>query len=332
MTLATVLEVVRSLTRARAEVWPPLRSPPRLSLAELDARFDAAGDVLRQFAGTTSAGAWPVLDRAQVAAELRDRIVDPALVHQRNTGLCGPASIVFELGRREPARLVQAVAELFDTGSWTPAPGRRIQADRDLRSRRLPHPGHRSDGSHGAQIAQVDWMLMATMREDENASEDVEDDHSTFGNAADGWETLSWPTEVKRWVHDILGLRADVDDCWAAGEHHALRAGDEAVRAGGVAILCLDSNALLDGGADDEENVFIDETRHERLGARAPKARVHAVDDGYLPDHYAVLAGPVDWTPGAFRLPLWCWGAEFTITGDPEGFFEYLYNVIIGRR
>lgn len=332
MTVRDVIEVAGPLRQVRRRAWPPLRTTPDVSLAELEARFGSAGRALRQLATGTSAGAWPVLGRAQVVAELQDRVVDPAMIQQRNTGLCGPASILFELGRRDPEALVMAAAQLFETGVWTTRSGRRIPADRDLRARRLPHPDHRDDGGHLPQIAQVDWMLMATMREDENASEDVEDDRGVFGNAADGWETLSWPTEVKRWIRDVLGLRGDVDDCWAAGEHHALRAGDEAVRAGGVAVLCLDSNALLDGGDDDEEDVFFQRVRHDSPGRRTADGRRHAADDGYLPDHYAVLVEPIDWTPGAFTLPLWCWGSEITVTGDPEDFFEYLYSVIIGRR
>lgn len=331
MTLREVMEISGPLRGVRRRAWPPLRTGHEISLAELEGRFGPAGRALRRFADGTSPGAWPSLAREQIVSELTDRVIDPATVHQRNTGLCGPASIVFELGRRDPEGLVLATAQLFETGVWTTRQGRQIGADRDLRKRRLPHPDHRPDGGHHPQIAQIDWMLMAAMREDENASEDVEDDRGVFGNAADGWETLTWPTEVKRWIRDVLGLRGDVDDCWAAGEHHALRAGDEAVRGGGVAVLCLDANALLDGGDDDEEDVFFQRVRHEGPGLRTPEAQRHALDDGYLPNHYAVLTQPIDWTRGAFRLPLWCWGSEFTVTGDPEGFFEYLYSVVIGR-
>lgn len=317
-----------SVAQGIGDVWPErndMRPGNPIKLSALAVRYADAGAELRSFRDSTEPGAWTHLSRANVAEESRKRLIDPGLMSQEDTGLCGPMAILFELARRQPAEYVRMAASLFDTGRFETVTGRVIGAETELRRERLP-----------GDIHQVDWLLAGTMRDDENWIEDVDSDGGgPLGTDFNGIETLTWPLEMKHWVRGVLGLSADVDDCWAAGEEEALSNGDNAVRAGGIAILCIDSNLIRDGSADDEEDVFWVRTEHhpdlESLRPRTSSALTHSVDDTYWPDHYAALIQPVDWTPGNFEVRLYSWGSEFVVTGSPSSFWEYLYNVIIGR-
>ncbi len=317
MGFADAAEIVGDRLRGDLhQLWPaPTGVDPAgpISLAEIVDRYAEAGTVLREFRRGTAAGVWPHLDRATLARDLHRRVMDPALMRQRHTGFCGPMSVLFELGRRDPAQYLRTATELFETGSFVTPTLRRIRAEAELRDV-VPDP----------DMAQADWMLAATMRDDENDFEDVEAD-------ATGWEALTWTWEVKRWIEDLLGLAGDVDACETAGEHDALAAGDAAVRSGGVAILCIDSNLLLHTAGDDEENIFWSSREHLSPGSLTDASDVaRSRDDGYFPNHYVALLEPVRWG-GDFRARVWSWGCEYTLIGDPESLFEYLYYVVIGR-
>lgn len=343
MGYADVAEIIGPRVRENLDdLWPP---PPAasatgpVSLVALIDRYAEAGRALRVFRTGSAPGVWPRLNRATVAEELRRRIVDPAVMNQKMTGLCGPMSVLFELGRRDPAEYVRIAAELFETGSFLTSTNRRIAAEGELRRERVPQ-GRWSNGVRWT-MAQVDWMLAGTMRDDENAFEDVDGAAGLLGaflgTAFGGLETLTWPAEEKGWIIDVLGLRGDVDACETAGENDALQAGDAAVRAGGVAILCIDANLLTHSPGDDEEEVFHSHVTHTwddstfgRRRVSAPTRIERSTDDSYLATHYVPLQGPIQWRPH-FSMPVWSWGSEYTVTGDPEALFEYLYYVIIGR-
>lgn len=295
--------------------WPALAREANgsLSVWELCRRFSGAGNELASIDQAIDT-AWTHVDRAQVVAQLRARIRNPGVINQRQTDLCGPASLVFEFARRRPARYVRGIGQLLSRGVFEKPGGGEFVAASDLRGRVVP-----------GEIKAVDWLYMATMRDAENVTDDIDD--------GVGIEGITWPYELEEWIEDVLELRADYHPCWFDGEMDALRTGRDAVAAGGVAYLLVDSAITHDEAGDDEEDVWLRRRDHQGGGLGPWSARVHCEDDDMLyPNHYIVLLGDVRGTASEtdFNVDFWSFGDQFEVTGSAEGFGEYLYAVITG--
>jgi hypothetical protein len=82
-----------------------------------------------------------------VLAEMKIRLNDPFQVNQGQQPFCGPASILFELVRKQPLRYVQICRSLFETGSFKGKPDG-IEALYRLRQSR-----------GRLRMGQADWMI-----------------------------------------------------------------------------------------------------------------------------------------------------------------------------
>jgi hypothetical protein len=120
---------------------------------------DPVEAAFQAFLGSSSTGVWPKLTRKSLINQLQLRYENPYSVDQRDMYLCGPAAVVFVLFLKYPARSVQICQSLFEKGEIGPplTSSKTIKAAEALRERDLP-PG----------MSQVDWMLIATLREAEN--------------------------------------------------------------------------------------------------------------------------------------------------------------------
>jgi hypothetical protein len=299
-------------------IFPPLPPGP-ISIRQVVSRFSASGAALRSLAEGT-VNVWDHMDRATIVTEISDRLRDPMIMDQDPTGLCGPLSIVMELARRNPVRYVQAAKELLEAGTLTCPTGRVIEADEELRAEPVI----------AGDIGQVDWLLTATMRDDENIWEDVDDD-------ANGLESMTFWGEQRGWARDVLNLPSGGwETCFNWGEVDVMKKAQNAVNAGGVAFFLVDANLLKDGGSDDEEDMHWRRSRHRARTSVPPLSTlVHSKDDDFPPDHWVVylsglnLVGDPD--PDApVSIRLWSWAREYVVTGTVDAFTEYLYAVATG--
>lgn len=306
-----------SLRQSLANVWPRLiASEGRISTRAVTQRFSGPGRELRKLA---SGGAvrWAHMSRATVVSDARKRLRNPSTFKQYSTDLCGPFALLFEFARREPTRYVKALAELLDHGTFSTVGGHTFVAEDDLRS--LP----------AATIPQADWLLAATIRDEENLVEDVDD--------GEGWEGFTWPTEIVAWIEQILGLRGTLYNVYHTEEMEAIRAAQRAIDAGGVAVVLIDSDMIHDGGTTHRESPIW--WRRRKLPAAAGSgwgARKHAQDDNdAIPGHYIVLLGGVRGTDEDesldFSMRAWSFGFEYEVTGSAEGAAEYIYWVLTGE-
>lgn len=306
-------------------LWPPLNTDPDISVRELAHRFGPAGAELRKVAAG-GAHAWTHLHRALIVSELRDRLRDPGIVRQKPTDLCGPFAVLVELGRREPWRYVWAVGQLLATGKLSLHAGAVIEAEPDLRAKPLPPKAVFSDWGPG----EVDWMVAATIREAENVFEDIDDGEGGVLN-----EAATLPGAMEQWTRDLLGLRSQLFECYHEDELEAMQVAREAVNAGGVAFLLVDSNLIKNGEDDSEENMRWQAAWHEvrqPVGALGPMT--HSEDDAWPPNHWVVYLGGLDPPNPAgqdmITLKLWSWGKEYRMSGTAAAFGEYLYAVVAG--
>jgi hypothetical protein len=122
--------------------------------------FGSAIALVQQFASRKSAEAFPNLglSRSLFAQALMDRINSPTMIDQGATSLCGPAVFLYNVLKREPEDFAKYVIGLYETGS-----GRigslQIKPGADCRNYR----------PLGAQVAAVDWVALASLRDGANA-------------------------------------------------------------------------------------------------------------------------------------------------------------------
>lgn len=318
-------------------IWPPLEGDAKgiTSVRELLRRFAAAGRELRELAAETN-DAWTHISHPMVVDEIRLRLRDPAIMRQNPTDYCGAYCILVEFARRNPARYVKQAAELLRTGSFTTRTGKILRSSPQLRNAPLPK-AIQMDFEAGKfdtfeTPAMVDWMFASTMRQGEE-TEDLLGGKADFDGQ--GLEGLTLPHVIEWWSTHILGLKSEVINCFSSGELSAIRRGQLAIAQDGIAILLVDTNLLKKGDISSEEQVqwsqrwhFPGEPREEHFSGR-----VKSKDDDLPPDHYVLMLGHLE---GAgmgdknFRVRLWSYGREYEVTGEADGFGEYLYWVITG--
>lgn len=119
---------------------------------------DDAKKLVDAFAARGSGCAWLGMDRATVAAGLKERIDDPDKINQGQTCLCGPADFVRDIATDRPAEYAQSAIDLFKTGRGS-IDRFRIKAGVYLRVHTLPAT---------AGIHQADWILLASIRDTDN--------------------------------------------------------------------------------------------------------------------------------------------------------------------
>lgn len=293
--------------------WPSFGWPEgTVSARDLAERYSAAGEALAAFR-RVDANMWKHVNRSQVGEELRRRVIDPALIRQDATSLCGPASILFELARRRPSRYVEWADDLLRLGWFKSSTGEAIKADEEMRAHPVP----------SATLAHVDWILAATMREHENLWEDVDD-----GGPVEG---MTLPGAMRVWTPQILGLGAKSFDCWTSDEVPALRSGLDAIKQGGVAFVLIGVDLIQDGSDETEENAWW--IRRHHVAGVQPAAWgdswTHSEDDDVLPDHWVALLDVVE-SGDRIRLRLWSWGSEYRVEATLDSIGEYVYEVVVG--
>lgn len=281
-------------------------------------RFAGAGGELRRLANG-SKNCWTHIDRSRIVGGLRQQLRDPLVIDQSPTDFCGPLSFVSAWMRRNPKDVVRCARNLLENGSFTTVTGRVIAADKELRGLPVPSGG----------IGHLDWMLAATIRDDENINLDIDD--------GVGWEALTMPGAMESWTEDILGFNAGTTPCWHSGELNALLDAKAAVDDGGVAFILIDSCLIREGPGDDEEDMWFRRAAHHKGGKPDPLGSTHhSQDDGFPPDHWVMYLGDLRIgsdhdAPDSFGLRIWSWGREYVLKGSAEAIGEYVYETVYGR-
>ncbi len=178
-------------------------------------------------------GLWKAIDKAAVVANVRRRRQQAEEIDQEKSNFCGPTSVAYELARTQPRRYVELCRQLYETGGfWSRT--KRVEADDRLRADAV---------GHGMEPA--DWMLIATMRDSENALFKVESDASGLMSGLQG---MTFPWEIKGWAEEIL-LKddVDIDVCAVLGELDAIKRAQEVYDQGGSAFILLNMAVLKKG-------------------------------------------------------------------------------------
>lgn len=210
-----------TITQAPANLYQPDPTQVKAAMAAI-ADFESSG----------APGAWPFLDKKTVIADLRARVQNPFQVNQGGQPFCGPASVLFELVRKQPLRYVEMCRSLFLIGGFH-STTQWIAASDELRN-----------DSHGdLRMGQADWMVLSTLRAAENLLFPVEPNSPDLIRNLAGM-TKSW--EMKGWIREILGYRnVDYNHAYLLNDVGAMNEAAKAIDAGGVAFALITAEALL---------------------------------------------------------------------------------------
>lgn len=260
------------------------------------------------FAKDTRRSKFPMLDRASIAQQLRDRLSDPRAVNQINTGFCGPAAIVYWLVKTQPETYIEVVDELFHLGKFRTHGKTYVPDDEFLEaSANLATVG-------GGRIEDIDWMVMGAIRSASGISNSIDGDSQENGAS---------PRLMVEWCKEILGYdTVEHERSYALGEHKALDAADAAFNRNGVGFLNLASSTLKDGveikKKDDDTGLF------ERLG------------DKLFGDHWVVYEGDYWCDPGKvrnrkdgrFSFRVYSWGRLYHLSLSEVDFRNAMYGAV----
>jgi hypothetical protein len=137
--------------------------------------------LLDDFAERGGDGAFPGLTRAAVAQGLRQRLADPVSLDQGAATFSGPAAFLFCLLRDAPELYARYVTDLFEHGR-ADLGGLAVE----------PGAGCREGAPEARQIAAVDWVALASLRDTEMAV-------AGYDAANDTGQAATSPTVLARW-------------------------------------------------------------------------------------------------------------------------------------
>lgn len=192
-------------------------------------------DMLSAFRASNVTGPWLHLHKQIVINEIESRLSTPELVNQAHTPTCGPASIIFELIRKKPQTYVRICQELFESGQFMTPLGRTIRPNESL----FATPFNLD--TTVTPLAEVDWMLIATMRDVANAIFDILHDEDWVG----GLSGISTPSEMMEWTIELLEYSNTFYlQTYLHNEQGALDLAKAMTAVGGVAFILLDGRVL----------------------------------------------------------------------------------------
>jgi hypothetical protein len=245
---------------------------------------------LSNFESSAAPGVWPRIDKAALVADVRATVLDPeGQVYQAKAQFCGPTSIAVELARQQPRRYVRMCQELFETGSFL-SRTESISASEGLRAQPA-----------GEDMSPADWMLVATMRDEENAVFAV-DGGATGLDASIQGMTTQW--EMDGWTGEVLCKdQTEISTTFVWGEQDAIAYAEQVHAADGVAFLMIHSDLLLQPEED---------------------------TNPLLPDHWVVYRGGLTVSDGRIRFSVWSWARRYDVDVPVGRFEDCMYGIVTG--
>jgi hypothetical protein len=274
----------------------PSQAAPNSPSSEVQAAIAA-------FEASTHPSAWQHLNKQTIVSEVRSRVNDPFRINQGKQPFCGPASVVFELIRKQPLRYVQICRSLFESGAFQ-GKTKQIVASNQLRQA--------SKGN--LQMGQADWMLLATLRDIENLIFPVDPDAPEVIRNLGG-ATKSW--ELKGWVREVLGYNTvKYRHTYLLGDMSALREAAEVINAGGVALALVTADGILNQTTPSKADI--------------PVA---------VPNHWITLLGNIKVQKGTFgqhdsgqvSFDVYSWAKKYHIDMGEGAFERYFWGVVLGQ-
>ncbi len=234
-------------------------------------------------------GAWPNIQRTEFALGLRRRVGRPSLIHQRDTSLCGPSSLCYNLLQYDVDAYVRYAIDLYETGAamigkTKVKPGESCRNYRPTGQEVQPPParlGGPSVAKTNTAITAVDWVTTASLRDSENLLFNYDDPSDEFGG-------ITLPNNLATWMENLgyTGVSNETN-VWFTKRPDAFQ---DAVRLRQQGQhVCIFNNARLVDGKETESHVYS------------------------VPDHWIVLDDSNGVFNGRLAARFWTWGSYIDV-------------------
>lgn len=286
----------------------------RLADTRMNSSFEDAQSVIAAFGESTEAGAWPSLDRAEVAGRLATLIAPTAQgdagtgyrsMDQGELNLCGPAAFLVLAIGRDPAAVARYATELFDTGTGSIG-GFSVTAGDDLRNADFA-----AMTARGRISSQAEWMMLSAIRN----STEVFWQPDWNGDPDQELAGMSRPEELADWMRQT-GIWSSVEDAgrWASNPGIP-DATSLSVAEGTDTVMLIHGNLLSEG-------TFV--------GDRDGMAQHQWSLLEYFPNHWVVLLSEVtpDVHDGSLQFSLWTYGHRFRMTVPQQVFLDNYFGTV----
>jgi hypothetical protein len=270
------------------------------TITTIDPRLD---ERLAQFARSSQTGVWNHLDKRQIIADIRDRLINPFQIKQGEQPFCGPAAVVFELIRKQPDRYIDICQSLYEHGSF------------DGYTKKITVAGRLCRSYGNLRMAQADWMLLATLRDCANTIVPV---HPKAPRLIREFGGITKPWEINGWVKELLGYaQTRSHPTILSGEFRALQVADETIKSGGVAFGLINSEGLLGN--------------HSFL-----MSRFHRI----FPNHWVTILGNISIEPSTkitknkhsrIQFDMYSWGRKIHVNTDTATIKDFFWGVAVGK-
>src|SRR5215217_8218539 len=140
---------------------------PRIQAQQLIAAFKARGaQSSRSNIYCAKDGIWLHVCRNKVADGLQDRVLNPNLIAQTTTNMCGIAAFVRQWAEDDPVGYAWLGITLYENGTGRIGrgnlTGKEVFPSYDLKN--SPLPQYQSNG-HWFEMNHADWIVLASIRE-----------------------------------------------------------------------------------------------------------------------------------------------------------------------
>ncbi len=179
-----------------------------------------------EFNKRSSGTDWLFIKKDQLLDGMKKRLKTPNLISTRVVNLCGPGAFFRCLVEDDPVMYVKAVISLYETNAALLGK-RKFTASYGLRIAQPP-----------AGMDQVDWILLASLRDDENTL-------LSYDDAGGGLSGLTMPVGLAKWFREAnySDVTNDTNIFFTKGLDHIKKAG--ALEAAGKRVcLLIDANML----------------------------------------------------------------------------------------
>ncbi len=237
------------------------------TIADAKAKID-------EFEKRSSGTDWLFVKKDDLVLGMRSRLQLPDNVDSTLVNLCGPAAFFRCLAMDDPVAYVRAIISLYETNSALLG-SRIFKASYGLRIAKLSPPTLMNDGST-ATMSAVDWVPMASLRDDENSL-------ISFDDADGGLSGLTMPSGLEKWFKqagytDIknvtnLVLTKDQENIEKADWYRSMS---------GYRVCLLIDSDMLKAAKQNNKSLY--------------------------PDHWVTLTEPVSINDGMFKTSVHSWG------------------------
>ena len=246
-----------------------------------------------EFAAKQGGGWFTKFSRAEVARDVKSRVLAPIAVYQRDSMHCGPAALAYGLASDQPDKYVKFVTDLYDYGCTLIGRGNTgidsIRPGEQLRTYRPP----------GNSFQSADWIFMASIRDSSNWFFDIDTPSDSIMQAGTS------PREMYWWIMRCGYMNVEDHTRLYGGKEELLHLAQSYYSRKHRVFLWVNSAVLNDPTSS----------------------------WSIKPNHFAVLASPIKIGRDTVQMKVWSWRQEIDwslATGNrnvsKQNFLDHYYG------